>query len=156
MTDAESPAARRHRIARAVRAASTLDAAAQLLTELHPDATAAVDELDAVDVPWELAEIESLSDWTYDTLLKFAIDRRSAPSCIQDGLTKTMRASDLLASRKYELVGLLALASEQAWALGDGAACHAMAQLCELALTRTIGGAALTAAFGADDAPGEG
>lgn len=156
----ESPAARRHRIARAVRSASTLDAAADLLQELDAlvDLTpspAPADALDVVDVPWELAEMESLPDWTMTTLVQFVLDRRPAPSCVLNGETRTMRAQDLLASRKYELIGLLARAAEQAWDLGDAHAVKAMAELAELACVQVIGQAGLQAALGGDDEPGD-
>lgn len=157
MTDTESPAARRHRIARAVRNASTLDAAADLLQELDAlvDLTSAADPLEEVDVPWELAELEALPDWTDATLLRFALDRRPAPSCVQRGQTKVMTAKDLLTSRRYELVGLLAQACEQAWCLGDGRTSEAMAKLADSHVAKLIGEASLAVAFGCDDEPGD-
>lgn len=162
MTDTESPAARRHRFARTLRALSTVDAAAQLLEAYERECARAApspaDPLDDVDIPWELAEIESLPDWTYATLLQFAIDRRPAPSFQFEGdlAPKVMHAKDLLAGRRYELIGLLAMAVEQAWNLGDKRATTAMAHLCEAAVVQVIGGAGLHAVLGGDDDQGEG
>jgi hypothetical protein len=161
MVDPESPAARRHRIAYAVRNASSVDAAAQLLDVYERECTVAPlpapDALDEVDVPWELCELESLADWRYETLLQFAIDRREAPVFHFEGEAhpRTMHARDLLASRRYELIGLLSLACEQAWNLGDAKSVKAMSMLCESAVSRVVGMAALRVALGGGDA-GEG
>jgi len=178
MVDPESPAARRHRFARTLRSLPTVDAAAQLLEAFEretiqrakdgrelsarvsvqaPSPAAIADALNDVDIPWELAEVESLPDWTYETLLDFAIKRLPAPSYQFEGepYPRVMRAHDLLAGRKYELIGVLAMATEQAWNLGDNKAVKAMSQLCQTAVLRVVGMAALRVALHADEGVGD-
>ncbi len=151
----ESPAARRHRFAYAMRQLSSVDAAAQLLEAFERECVQTppvADALAEADVPWELAEIESLPNWEYRTLLAHAVERRPAPTHRRDGhAAATMRADDLLDCRRYDLIGLLALAAEQAFALGDKRACVAMSKLCQSAVVQVIGVATMRLAFGANE-----
>lgn len=166
----ESPAARRHRFARAIRSAPAADAAAGLLeafeiivtTEAHDriellTGPAGALDPDAVDVDLtditELAEVEALPDWSYVTLLSHAIRRRPAPSFQFEGEAhpRTMRADDLLSCRKYQLAGLLAQCTEQAWNLGDAKTVTAMVHLTQMAVRQCIGEAALRVGLGAGD-----
>ncbi len=165
MSNEESPAARRHRFAYAIRNLSSVDAAAQLLEAFEreiivplDDLPSPLDDLEEGDVPWELAELESLPDWTYETLLEFAITRRPAPSFHFEGEAqpRVMRAHDLLSGRKYELIGILAMACEQAWNLGDKRAVTAMSALCETAVLQVVGLAALRVSLGGDLPEGRG
>jgi hypothetical protein len=154
MTDPESPAARRHRIAREMRAAYSIDAAAQLLEAHESDLLAFedLDALDAVDLPFELCDLESLDDWSYETLLAHAVSRRPAPAFRRDGKAPcVMRADDLLDCRRYDLIGLLALAAEQAFEIGDAKTCKMMSVLCQDAIVRVIGVATMRLAFGAGE-----
>src|SRR6187431_2328357 len=118
----ESNEARRHRYARAIRGVSTLEAATLILEAYDNEST-------------DLDEIESLAGWTYADLLACAVKRRPCPSYQADtGVVLMMKAQDLLSSRKYELIGMLARATEQAWLLGDGQTVASMARLTKTAV----------------------
>ncbi len=140
----ESAEARRHRYARAIRGVSSLESATQLLEAYEVDLHAGTD----------LLEIEQLPGWTYADLLGCAVKRRPCPTYqADDGVCLMMKAQDLLSSRKYELIGMLARATEQAWLLGDGQTVASMARLTKTAVLNIIGEAVLALAPGFTDPP---
>lgn len=111
----------RDRYARAIRGVSTLHTAVQLL-----------------EAPGALDSVEALPDWTYGTLLSWALES-PGPKCLDAG--------ELKAVREMQLIGRLSLACEEALELGDMRTAHAMAELCNTVLQRTRGAAALRVAL---------
>jgi hypothetical protein len=136
-------------MAYAIRHASSVDEGAALLEAFEREGKVPFDDLGSVDLPWELCEIKSLPDWSHVTPLGWAVQRRDAPTFRE----ATMRAEDLLDCRRFELIGALALACEQAFELGDAKTCHAMSRLCQSAVMQVIGIATLRVAFGAGQDP---
>lgn len=140
MSEHESPAARRHRWVRAVRNADLQTAEALL---------EAYELLLIEPAPGVLDEVEQLAGWRYEDLLRWVINRAPAPTC---GVA-TMQAKDLLDGRQRQLAGLLSLAAEQAWSLGDLKTCKSMARLSNTALIRCIGEPALMVGLGGEEDP---
>lgn len=116
----------RDRYARAIRCVSTLHTAVQLLEAFEREAPGALDS------------VEALPDWTYGTLLAWALES-PGPKCLDAG--------ELKAVREMQLIGRLSLACEEALELGDMRTAHAMAELCNTVLQRTRGAAGLRVAL---------
>lgn len=124
MTPAED---RRRRQAYAMRSVASLDTATQLLAIYEQSEQTVLDE------------VAQLPNWRYETLLAWAIDRRPAPT----GPTGELSAQDLLLARMRTLAGLLAEATEQAFADGHLRIAKALARLSNEAVQHLIGAPAM-------------
>jgi hypothetical protein len=162
-SEVESPAARRWRFIRAIRSLSCPNAAAGLLQDFEllvrdeerseqqelaalirglesleaddgPVTVRAGEPVQDDDDPTLLSELESLPDHEYDTLLEWALNTLPPPSFG----AATMRAVDLLESRRRTLIGWLAQAAEEAFELGDAGTARRMGSLCSVAVVRLL------------------
>lgn len=93
--------------------------------------------------PVELCDIEQLADWTHEGLLRAAMAPK-APPCPEPS-----DAQHLLTLRTLQMVGKLALATEQALHLGDRKTAIQMLRLTSREWTQFKGNLAIEAALDA-------
>ncbi len=134
MTD-EPRAARRHRYARMVRLASSLETAETLLEAYACGERATGAKL--------FAEVRELRSSTYADLLRWALARSPAPG---SGENK-MHASELLALRRHAMIGWLAMAAEAAWDSDCPMQAAAIWRATQTAAREVAGNAAMLTAF---------
>lgn len=107
---------------------------------------------EAEDWPTALTEFEQLSDWTHEGLVAAAMAPKAPPGCVPEGSAQAEEgrgwtATYLLTLRTMQLIGRLAMASEQALHLEDRKTAIQMMRLMSREWTHFKGQLAIEAAL---------